>query len=321
MTDAAIGAAWPRWWSEDAEVSPSARTELRFTVARRLGLDPHSVLGDEGPRFLWREEARFKHLAEESDLELAGITSFGRSVAAALLSAAPASTTGFQGRTSHELRRVVLQQQRPYVELLDLLALAWGVGVPVAHLKVFPWTRKRMSAMSVGVGDQAAVLMAKDSTFPATIAFYLAHEIAHIALGDVAGDRLMVDLEDEEPELDDSDAEEAAADAFALELLTGTPQPVVLLDEGSARATGRELARIAREASTELQIAPGVLAQCYGFSTGDWRTTTASLKIIYDGGRPVWEVVNRTALTQLDLDSIPADSADFLNAVLGAIEG
>jgi hypothetical protein len=278
------------------------------------------VLGEEGPRFLWREEARFKHLAEESDVELAGITSFGRSVAAALLNATPSSEQGLVGRTVSDLRQVVLGQARPFVELVDLLALAWGVGIPIAHLRVFPWTRKRMSAMSVGVGQNAAVLLAKDSDFPAVISFYIAHEIGHVALGHVADDQLLVDLEDDEPTLDVSDEEEETADAFALELLTGNPRPVVLLDENSARPSGRELARIAGQASAELGIEPGVLAQCYGFTTGDWRTATAALKIIYDGGRPVWEVVNRTAVSQLDLESLPADAADFLQAILGGVE-
>ena len=56
LSDSAVSAAWPRWWSEDAESSASARAELRFGVARRLGLDPHSLLEDrDAPRFLWRD--------------------------------------------------------------------------------------------------------------------------------------------------------------------------------------------------------------------------------------------------------------------------
>ena len=33
---AAISAAWPSWWTEEAEESPSGRAELRFALARRL---------------------------------------------------------------------------------------------------------------------------------------------------------------------------------------------------------------------------------------------------------------------------------------------
>ena len=78
LSSAAIEAAWPGWWSDEANSSLSAQAELRFGVARRLGLDPRSLLDDrEAPRFMWREEARFKHLSGEGELEQAGITSFG----------------------------------------------------------------------------------------------------------------------------------------------------------------------------------------------------------------------------------------------------
>ena len=38
LSDAAINAAWPEWWSEAAEPSPSASLDLRFSLARKLGL-------------------------------------------------------------------------------------------------------------------------------------------------------------------------------------------------------------------------------------------------------------------------------------------
>lgn len=317
MTEAAIGAAWPRWWSDEADASQSARLELRFTVARQLGLDPTSLVEDGSPRFLWKEEARFKHLAGESEDERAGLGSFGRAVAAALLSATPPSDERLRGVSASELRSVVLTRQRPFVSVDDLLAIAWGLGIPVAHLRVFPWERKRMAAMAVGVGDRAAALLAKDSAYPAPIAFYLAHELGHIALGHVSAERFIVDLEDDEPALAANDAEEQAADAFALELLTGEPEPRVVLAPDSARATARELARIALEAGPELRIEPGVLALCFGYSTTDWRTAYGAVRLIYGERNPVWEYVNEVALAQLELGSVSIETADFVRAVLG----
>jgi hypothetical protein len=35
LTRQAIDAVWPEWWSEDAERSLSATTELKYTVAQR----------------------------------------------------------------------------------------------------------------------------------------------------------------------------------------------------------------------------------------------------------------------------------------------
>src|SRR5437588_8568651 len=86
-----IKAAWPEWWSDAADASPSARLELRFSLARKLGLDARSLVDEEGvPRFVWRDEARFKNLSGESDLERAAIASFGRAVGAILIAATTA---------------------------------------------------------------------------------------------------------------------------------------------------------------------------------------------------------------------------------------
>jgi len=317
LSDSAISAAWPRWWSEDAEGSPSARAELRFGVARRLGLDPHSLLDDrEEPHFLWREEARFKHLSGESELERAGITSFGRAIASLLISTSESTEDRLSGVPAHDLRRDVLASGRPFVALGDLLVLSWALAVPVVHLRVFPWPQKRMAAMTVNVSGRSAVLLGKDSTFPATVAFYLAHELGHIALGHIAADRQIVDLDDETPTSDAEDHEERDADAYALELLTGDPAPTVL-PAGPGWAHGRALAKAALDAAPGLQIEPGTLALCFGYSTRDWQTANAALGHIYTDRTPVWSYVNTIAKQQLESGELPLDALEFLDAVLG----
>ena len=319
ISNSAISAAWPRWWSDEADASPSAQAELRFSVARRLGLDPRSLLDDgDEPRFLWREEARFKHLSGESDVERAGITSFGRAVAAVVVAASPTPTVTIAGARSLDLRRQILRSGRPYVDLLDLLSLAWSSGVPVIHLRVFPWTHKRMAAMTVRLGDQWAVLLGKDSGYPAPIAFYIAHELGHIALNHLAVDRLIVDFEEVRPTTQTEDAEEKAADEFALELLTGDLRPTVL-PEVPGRRSAIELARRAMGSAAALEIEPGMLAQAFGYSTGDWATATAAMRHIYGRAVPIWTVVNGVAGNQLDLDGLTEDATDFLEVVLGQL--
>jgi hypothetical protein len=313
----AIDAAWPRWWSTEADDSTSARAELAFSLARRFGLEPSSVIeGSDAPRFLWHMEARFKHRSNQSDLELAAITSFGKSVAAALLAATPPPNASIVDTSAGDLRVTILRAGRPYVELGDLLSVTWSVGVPVVHLRLYPLRQKRMAAMTVESGGRSAILIGKNSNYPAPIAFYLAHEIGHIALRHAAGDRLVVDFEATQRTIAGDDEEEKAADEFALELLTGRPRPDV---RGIApgRTSARELARVALRSGQRLGIEPGVLAECYGFTTGDWTAASGSLGHIYAQARPIWEDVNAIARRQLALDTIPPDSMEFLEAVLG----
>lgn len=87
LSDSAIDAAWPEWWSEAADASASARAELRFSVARNLGLDPRSLLDDESPRFLWDDSAKYKNFKGDVEREKPAITAFGSSVARTLLKA------------------------------------------------------------------------------------------------------------------------------------------------------------------------------------------------------------------------------------------
>jgi hypothetical protein len=151
LSDSVINAAWPSWWSEDADASPSARAELRYSIARKLGLDPRSLLEDEGaPQFVWKDPARYKHLSGETDIEKWALTSFGRALGAMLLLGTRASAP-LQESSAGVLRSAIIDRQ-PYVRLVDLLSLCWAVGIPTVHLRVFPWPRKRMAAMSVRAG-------------------------------------------------------------------------------------------------------------------------------------------------------------------------
>lgn len=318
LSDAAIDAVWPQWWSDAAEESASARTELRFGVARRLGIDPSSLVEESSqPRFLWPSQARFKNLAGESDLEREGISSFGRAVAKTLLNATPAPESASPADNSAlALRQMLLGLGRaPYVGLGDLLALSWGIGIPVAYLRVFPWERKRMAAMAVRLGDRSAILLARDSRYPAWIAFWLAHELGHLFLSHLSDEEVIVDL-GEGHSTNRADEEENAADTFALQLLTGESRPVVMADPKGAQPSAGGLAKVATERGPELGIEPGTLALCYGFTTDEWAIANGALGALYRDGTPVWDQINQLAMDQLEMASLPVDSNAFLGAVL-----
>jgi hypothetical protein len=188
--------------------------------------------------------------------------------------------------------------------------------MPVAYLRVFPLPQKRMAAMSVRVDDRFAVLIAKESKYLAEVAFFLAHELGHVWLGHLLDQPAVIDFEEDTPSLGGDDSEEQAADAFALELLTGRPEPTVL--PGDPRYQARDLAQRALGAGPELRIDPGVLLMCFGYSTKDWTGAYAALKFLYgDTPPPIWDEVNRLAWSQSDRDAIPAEGLDFLQLVLG----
>lgn len=287
---------------------------MRFSLSRKLGLDPHSLIEDaREPRFVWKDSARFKHLKGETVIEQAGITSFGVALGSLLLSGVTAwrPVAGMMARDT----RSALIEGRPFIGLADLLALGWSLGIPIVHLRVFPWQKKRMAAMAVRLGARGAILLGRDAQYPAQIAFYIAHELAHLALGHIDPGKSIVDLETTSLSEAEADPEENAADRYALELLTGHDSPMVV--SGTGNASAKSLAEAALHASRELQVEPGTLALCFGYSTNQWAVANAALRYIYSAPKPVWSEVNSVAREQLTLEQIPGDAQTYLEAVLG----
>lgn len=313
ISDSAINAAWPRWWSEAADASPSARAELRFSLSRKLGLDPRSLAEGDSPKFVWRDEAKFKRLASETEFEQAALVSFGVSIGRALVSATEEGPS-ISGLGALALRQSILASQQ-FVQLQNLLGTSWGLGIPVIYLRVFPLAAKRTSAMVVRVGGRFAILLARDARYPAPIAFYLAHELGHAALGHVGDNVAVVDYGEVLAKEVTDDGEEAAADRYALELLTGMPSPAFLPQSPTFNA--RALAHSLLRAAPDLRIDPGTMAMCFGYSTQAWEKANAAMKLIYPTEMEVWRVVNSIAASQLKWSQLNEDESEFLKSVMG----
>ncbi|MEV7145928.1 hypothetical protein AB0O05_05455 [Streptomyces sp. NPDC093084] len=311
IANAAIDAAWPQWWSEEAAESTSATAELTFTVARRLGLSPRALF-DGSPQFLWRDETKFKNLKSRSDDEEAALASFGTAIGRSALIATRGEA--LQARVTAITLRDAILGQSDCVTLLDLLSFCWSVGIPVLQLRVFPLRQKRMHAMTVQVDKRYAVLLGFDTKYSAQAAYNIAHEIGHIALGHLDESGSLMEMGDP-MRIDDSDEEEAAADRFALELLTGREDPQILPDISSY--SSRQLASAARKASEKERIDPGVIALCLGHATGQWDRSFGALKMIPPGEQDVARAINDLAAMQFDWDALSYSSQEYLSRVMG----
>jgi hypothetical protein len=307
---AAIRAAWPSWWNEEAAKSPSGRSELRFTLARRLGLSPKPLLG-ERVEFIWNDEARFKHLTTEDTGEKAALTSFGMSIGRLLLRANPAGplTATITAKT---LRDAILTKNQ-FVDLDSLLGACWALGIPVIHLRVFALESKKIDAMVIGMEGRYAILLGRDSLYPAPVAFTLAHEIGHIMLGHLGDAPALVDLEDSVTYIDGDD-QEKAANQFALTLLTGVAEPDITTNVDSFGA--QALANAVLKAALEYRIEPGTLALCLAHRMNLWPRAMKSMKFIYNERKPTWQEVNGIASLYLDPGLLGDEAANYLQAVM-----
>lgn len=309
LSRAAIRAAWPSWWSEDAGSTPSGRAELRFALARRLGLEPKPLLG-ERVEFVWNDEARFKHLTAQDQAQKAALTSFGMSVGRLLLRATPGAA--IENVSAETIREAILSAS-PFVDLGSLIATCWALRVPVIHLRVFPLEAKSMHAMVVHVDGRFAILLGRDAGYPSPVAFTLAHELGHVMLGHLGDAPALVDLED--PALaTDGDEQEDEADRFALTLLTGSAEPDIQtnLDHFNAPT----LAAAVLDAAGRYAVEPGTLALCLAHRRHAWPVAMSALKFIYSERKPAWREVNGIADGELDWDAIGDEAAHYLRNVM-----
>jgi Zn-dependent peptidase ImmA (M78 family) len=306
---AAITAAWPSWWTEEAEESPSGRAELRFALARQLGLEPRPLLG-ERVEFVWNDEAKFKHLTAQNEAQRAALTSFGMSVGRLLLRATPAQATA---AAPADILREAILAGNAYVDLNSLVATCWALGIPVIYLRVFPLDTKSMHAMVVHSDDRFAILLGRDASYPAPVAFTLAHELGHAMLGHLDGAPALIDLED--PALArDGDDQEGEADRFALTLLTGSPEPDI--QTNLDRFNAPTLARAVLDAAPKYEVEPGTLALCVAHRTSTWPVAMSALKFIYAEPKPVWREVNGIADGEIAWDDLRDEAAHYLRNVM-----
>ncbi|WP_100814018.1 ImmA/IrrE family metallo-endopeptidase [Microbacterium lacus] len=321
LSNDAISAAWPQWWSEDAIGSPSAEAELRFSLARKLGLSAVSLMHDE-PTFVTRGRASFKRASLTRQIDELMLTTVAQSLATLI---SDATTTRYQGLPAASEAREAILRYASFVSPGDLISLSWAMGVPVVSQAVFPLEAKRMDAMTVFAQGRPVILLARRTSFPAFLAFMIAHELGHIALGHVGDGEAVADLSldlgkevDYRPAAETHDPDETAADAFALELLTGDPTFTVETEKHNFNAA--EAADAIQGVAPELGVDPGFVGLALARSSGRWPQVYGALRQAGHYDKHLMEQVNTIAFRQLDESRVSDDSWDYITRALGVLE-
>lgn len=317
-----VDASMPDWWTPDEATSTSARTLVSLLLARRLSLDPQTLLDDGVPLgFLHSGPIKFKHMRLAPGERKEALVAFAQGVTRILLSALPQGQPQLVPADARELRHLLMGSARPFVSFGDVLTACWSLGIPVLHLRLFPAKTKGVTAIAVRIGSRHAILVARESGVEAQYMFHVAHELGHIALGHLADAAAIVDADPTDPdnnaeELVD-DEEEVAADAYAQALLTGSSNFQVVRDTllGTAHTgTARELASLAISSARSLGVDPGHIVMCFGYSTGDWALATAASALLPAQAEKPGTLVNRVLWQQLGGPSDEQATA-YLHAV------
>jgi len=297
----------PSWWDDEIAHNPAGYTEGLLLLSRNLGLDLSSMQNEAVPIGLRNlGPCKFKKSATTSDEELM-LARIVATRAVELISAAVPVPKKPLLMSATEIRQLILRAGAPWVNLAGLVDYCWSVGFPVLHVSAFPPKAKKMDGLAYARSGRSAIVLCKNTQYSAWLLFILAHELGHIVRGHINSDGVLID---EQVDRNSSDAEEKAANAFALELLTGNSQSQVF---AVGPVSARALAKAAYQAGVHERIDPGhiVLNYAYQMSSNGFAVANAALKLIEPHADAIGLVRSRM-LAHLDKTKLSEDTYEFI---------
>jgi len=298
------GTILPSWWDDEAATNPAGFAEAVMILSRHLGLDPDSLTEGDA-RFADGDHVKFKKRASTSDEDLLVSEKLAVQVSR-FVAEGLATEPKPLPESAEQIRSEILASRSPWISFHALLDYCWNLGIAVVCVTEFPPSATRMHGFAISVGDRPVIGICWDN-HTGWLLFVLAHELGHIVRGHVNADAVLVDERLDRPNEDD--AEEREANAFAHELLTGTPDCGSPL--GTRLMTGATLALKARETGRRSHIDPGHLALRYGHVTGRWPLANKALKLLarHDKGL---EYVREELAKKVDWESLAPEARAFV---------
>ena len=297
----------PSWWDDEIAHNPAGYTEGLLLLSRNLGIDLASMQNEAVPVGLRNlGPCKFKKSAAINDDELVLARIVATKIVELISSAVQVLKIPLLTSAS-EIRQRILRTGVSWVDLASLVDYCWSIGLPVIHVSAFPPKAKKMDGLASVRSGRYAVVLCKNTHHSAWLLFILAHELGHIVRGHVGSDGVLVD---EQVDRNSTDAEEKAANAFALELLTGNPKSQVF---SVGPVSARALARAAYQAGVHEQIDPGhiVLNCAYQMGNDFFAVANAALKLLEPQADAVGLVRSRM-LAHLDKTMLSEDTYEFI---------
>ena len=308
--------ALPSWWSDSLATSPDALAEAAIVLARRLGVDPNSIVSDAGPvTFRPLPNVKFKAAKGSTRGESENAARVAVQLAKLVLQGSP-ELTAKRVPSAADLRSLLLERA-PCVNFKTLLNWCWSVGIPVLHVRSFP-SAKKMDGLAVRVNGRPVIVLASNKRASAWLLFVLAHEIGHIASGHLDSDGVLVD---DQIDRESSDAQEAEANQYAATLLSGKTRFSVFAPGRWPNAI--TLAADAKRIGAEKSIDPGYVVLNYAHTMRHagtfWATANVALKRIEpDANAP--GLIRSTLEGHLKWAALSDDEVEYTRRLAGTAD-
>ena len=270
----------PDWWDDQYAGDPRLVQDIEIRVARFLGLSMSAVADSKGaldpPRY---PDAQLRRVRDTDRARLAPAMHAAIRIAAAVVrnlrDPAPAPRTpprdGLEWRDGTGGGRVA-----PRLE--DVAGRLWELGIPVVPLDLLP--APGFQGMACIVEDRPVILLGHKHDEPGRVAFVIAHEAGHVAAGDCAAGRPIVD---EETGITDDAEVERRADRYATQVLMGDIDPLLEDDASAGSLHFKDLARKAIEIERTTGADAGSVIFSWAHRTGDHATAGMAVKALCRG--------------------------------------
>lgn len=301
----------PEWWDDTIAEHPTGYAEARLRIARALGLSLNQLdSGDLLESAL--DETRFRcKIRRGTEPHSIRWTILLAKRAAELTARATRSPYEPLPESARQIRDAILKDQ-PWVSLDSLLAYCWQHGVPVIPLKVKPRTSKKVDGLIVRVDERPVIVLACGYRYSARLLFIVAHELGHWASGHLSSQTVFAE---DSITREGENQEEAEANWFAVELLTGKPDKAYWAPRS---LTATQLAEGARKAGERDRVDPGVVALNYAWNQGTWEVGMGALKILEPEPKGMHTLQQRM-LESLDLSRLHEEDAQLLLRLTGGL--
>lgn len=293
-------AVLPDWWEDACADDPKLVQDLEIRVARFLGQTISAVADANAPLVSsLYPNAQLRRIREINRDRLAPAIHAALRVAAAVVrslrdTVPPPAVPPLPGDPL--AWRDLIRRSSAAPRLSDLATDLWKRGVPVVPLGILP--TPGFQGMACIVADRPVIMLGYGHDEPGRVAFVIAHEAGHIAAGDCAPDRPVVDEEDE---ISDDAEVEVSADRYATAVLVGSLSIPAVDDVAS-----RDFKNLARQAlGLEKETGADASSVIYSWArrTGDYVAATMAVKALY-----------RNAGAQKELQRLLAEHVDFESA-------
>lgn len=301
----------PSWWDEELNDKPAAVLEGAGYIAQRLNIDLKSLLAEsEELRFQSFPDTKFKY-HQQNKTETPNIAHQIATKVAEAVAFATNLQFGSLPSDSHEMRSEILAKY-PLVNLYSLLDYCWEKGIAVVYFNNYPDKKRKITGMIQWQGNQPVIVLSSGKTYPACLAFHLAHELGHLALGHVKqGEGILIDEKIRE---DSSDQEEVESNEFATHVLVDGFDNC--FKSHNIYSSGKLREKIDKIIKKEPTIDPCAIAFNYAWHTGNFGFAQKAVNEI-DGSKNGHEIINQFLEEQINWDDLGENQADYLDQILG----